>query len=172
MSAPVSAPLRSPPTAPRTTWTRPTQSASLSLAGVRARQWTSRVVGRHCLARRAHRRDLGQSGRGVCGGLVGRWSPRLVREAVALGGPRRTRSAVRRAGTLPEPAQSQRPEVGDPVDFWRVEAADPRRRLRFHAEMRRPGDAWLISELSPSGDDGTFVTQTAELRQRGFLGRF
>jgi len=62
-------------------------------------------------------------------------------------------------------------EVGDPVDFWRVEAADPRRRLRLHAEMRLPGDAWLTWELVPSGDGGTLVTQTAEFRPRGVLGR-
>ena len=55
-------------------------------------------------------------------------------------------------------------EVGDPVDFWRVEAADPRRRLRLHAEMRLPGDAWLTWELVPSGGGGTLITQTAEFR--------
>lgn len=62
-------------------------------------------------------------------------------------------------------------EVGDPVDFWRVEAADPRRRLRLHAEMRLPGDAWLTWELVPSGGGGTLITQTAEFRPRGVLGR-
>jgi Protein of unknown function (DUF2867) len=35
-----------------------------------------------------------------------------------------------------------------------------------------PGDAWLTWELSPSGDEGTFVTQTAEFRPRGVLGCF
>ena len=63
-------------------------------------------------------------------------------------------------------------EVGDPVDFWRVEAVDPQRRLRLHAEMRLPGDAWLTWELVPSVDGGTLVTQTAEFRPRGLLGRF
>ena len=62
-------------------------------------------------------------------------------------------------------------EVGDPVDFWRVESADPPRRLRLHAEMRLPGDAWLTWEMRASGDSGTFVTQTAEFRPRGVLGR-
>ena len=38
--------------------------------------------------------------------------------------------------------------VGDPVDFWRVEAITAGRRLRLHAEMRLPGDAWLTWELS------------------------
>ena len=40
--------------------------------------------------------------------------------------------------------------VGDPVDFWRVEAVIPERELRLHAEMRLPGEAWLTWELSPS----------------------
>jgi uncharacterized protein YbjT (DUF2867 family) len=61
--------------------------------------------------------------------------------------------------------------VGDPVDFWRVEAVIPERQLRLHAEMRLPGEAWLTWELSSSEDDGTRITQTAEFRPRGLLGR-
>ena len=61
--------------------------------------------------------------------------------------------------------------VGDPVDFWRVEAIVPERRLRLHAEMRLPGEAWITWELSPSESGGTRVTQTAEFRPRGLVGR-
>jgi len=61
--------------------------------------------------------------------------------------------------------------VGDPVDFWRVEAVIPERELRLHAEMRLPGEAWLTWELFPSEGVGTRVTQTAEFRPRGLLGR-
>ena len=61
--------------------------------------------------------------------------------------------------------------VGDPVDFWRVEAVVPERRLRLHTEMRLPGEAWLTWEISPSEDVGSRVTQTAEFRPRGLLGR-
>jgi uncharacterized protein YbjT (DUF2867 family) len=61
--------------------------------------------------------------------------------------------------------------VGDPVDFWRVEAVIPNRELRLHAEMRLPGDAWLSWELSPSEGVGTRIAQTAEFRPRGLLGR-
>ena len=61
--------------------------------------------------------------------------------------------------------------VGDPVDFWRVEAVIPKRELRLHAEMRLPGDAWLTWELTPSEGVGTRITQTAEFRPRGLLGR-
>lgn len=61
--------------------------------------------------------------------------------------------------------------VGDPVDFWRVEGLIPDRKLRLHAEMRLPGEAWLTWDLSPSEVTGTCVTQTAEFRPRGLLGR-
>lgn len=60
--------------------------------------------------------------------------------------------------------------VGDPVDFWRVEATTPGRRLRLHAEMRLPGAGWVTWQLTPSGA-GTEITQIAEFRPRGLLGR-
>jgi uncharacterized protein YbjT (DUF2867 family) len=62
-------------------------------------------------------------------------------------------------------------DVGDPVDFWRVEAVVPNRQLRLHAEMRLPGEAWLTWDLSPAEGAGTCITQTAEFRPRGLLGR-
>jgi uncharacterized protein YbjT (DUF2867 family) len=61
--------------------------------------------------------------------------------------------------------------VGDPVDFWRVEAVIPDRQLRLHAEMRLPGEAWLTWDLSPAEGSGTRITQTAVFRPRGLLGR-
>ena len=61
--------------------------------------------------------------------------------------------------------------VGDPVDFWRVEAVVPGRLLRLHAEMRLPGDAWLTWELSPIDGATTLITQRAEFRPRGLFGR-
>jgi uncharacterized protein YbjT (DUF2867 family) len=60
--------------------------------------------------------------------------------------------------------------VGDPLDFWRVEQAEPHRLVRLHAEMRLPGEAWLTWELAPEGT-GTRIVQTAEFRPRGLLGR-
>ena len=33
--------------------------------------------------------------------------------------------------------------VNDVIDFWRVEALDPDRRLLLRAEMKLPGRAWL-----------------------------
>jgi len=60
--------------------------------------------------------------------------------------------------------------VGDPLDFWRVEDLAPPRRLRLHAEMRLPGEAWLTWDLQAVGS-GTKVVQTAQYRPRGLLGR-
>ena len=59
---------------------------------------------------------------------------------------------------------------GDALDFWRVEELVPGRRLRLHAEMRLPGEAWLTWDLGSVGS-GTRVTQTALFRPRGLLGR-
>ncbi len=89
------------------------------------------------------------------------WEVRGVLDQL-IGGP-----GLRRGRRSPDAL-----EVGDPVDFWRVEAVDPQRRLRLHAEMRLPGDAWLTWDLVPSDNGGTLVTQTAEFRPRGVLGRF
>jgi len=50
--------------------------------------------------------------------------------------------------------------VGDALDFWRVEAHEPDRRLRLTAEMKLPGRAWLEFEVQPSGD-GSEIRQTA-----------
>ena len=50
--------------------------------------------------------------------------------------------------------------VGDALDFWRVEAIEPHRRLRLAAEMRLPGRAWLEFEVSE--DEGkSKIRQTA-----------
>lgn len=50
--------------------------------------------------------------------------------------------------------------IGDTVDFWRVEAFEPNRRLRLAAEMKLPGRAWL--EFEVTGDNSSSVIrQTA-----------
>jgi uncharacterized protein YbjT (DUF2867 family) len=51
-------------------------------------------------------------------------------------------------------------QVGDALDFWRVEAYEPDRRLRLAAEMKLPGRAWLEFEVQPS-DGGSEIRQTA-----------
>ena len=60
--------------------------------------------------------------------------------------------------------------VGDPVDFWRVEAIETDRLLRLHAEMRLPGEAWLEWRIEPDGD-GCQVHQFARFHPRGLWGR-
>lgn len=59
--------------------------------------------------------------------------------------------------------------VGDTVDFWRVEAFEPGRRLRLQAEMRLPGRAWLEFEVVPD-EDGSVIRQTAIFDPVGLLG--
>jgi len=51
-------------------------------------------------------------------------------------------------------------KVGDALDFWRVEAYEPDRRLRLAAEMKLPGRAWLEFEVRPS-NGGSEIRQTA-----------
>ena len=62
------------------------------------------------------------------------------------------------------------PAVGDVLDFWRVEAYEPGRRLRLAAEMRVPGRAWLEFEVVPDGT-GALVHQTAVFEPTGLTGR-
>lgn len=58
---------------------------------------------------------------------------------------------------------------GDVIDFWRVEAFEPDRRLRLFAEMRLPGRAWL--EFEVDGDaTGSTIRQTAIFDPSGLLG--
>ena len=58
---------------------------------------------------------------------------------------------------------------GDALDFWRVEAVEPNRLLRLHAEMKVPGRAWLQFEVSPAAG-GSLVRQTAIFDPVGMLG--
>ncbi|HJW73367.1 MAG TPA: SDR family oxidoreductase [Geothrix sp.] len=59
--------------------------------------------------------------------------------------------------------------VGDPVDFWRVEALEPNSLLRLRAEMKLPGHAWLQFTVHPEGP-GSRITQTAFFEPRGLPG--
>ena len=60
--------------------------------------------------------------------------------------------------------------VGDTVDFWRVEAMEPDRRLRLAAEMKLPGRAWLEFEVTRDAT-GSVIRQTATFDAKGLLGR-
>jgi len=59
---------------------------------------------------------------------------------------------------------------GDSLDFWRVEAVEPDRLLRLHAEMRLPGRAWLQFEVSTT-EGWTMIHQTALFDPLGLLGQ-
>jgi len=59
--------------------------------------------------------------------------------------------------------------VGDALDFWRVEAWEPDRRLRLAAEMKVPGRAWLEFEVVADGS-GTIIHQTAVFDPIGLWG--
>jgi uncharacterized protein YbjT (DUF2867 family) len=60
--------------------------------------------------------------------------------------------------------------VGDPVDFWRVEAVEPDHLLRLRAEMKLPGRAWLQFEVQPIDAHTTRLVQTAFFDPSGLLG--
>ena len=59
--------------------------------------------------------------------------------------------------------------VGDPLDFWRVEALEAPHLLRLRAEMKLPGRAWLQFEVLPD-PGGCRVEQTAFFEPDGVLG--
>ena len=61
-------------------------------------------------------------------------------------------------------------EVGDTVDWWRVESYEPGRRLKLFAEMRLPGRAWLEFEVEPAPNGGSIIRQTAEFDPIGLAG--
>ncbi len=64
---------------------------------------------------------------------------------------------------------NRRLQVGDTLDFWRVEAFDPPHKLKLFAEMRLPGKAWLEFEVAPSGN-GSTIRQTAVFYPSGLSG--
>ncbi|MFB6274208.1 MAG: SDR family oxidoreductase [Salinibacter sp.] len=62
--------------------------------------------------------------------------------------------------------------VGDPVDFWRVEARKEGHLLRLRAEMQLPGRAWLQYRITPLPDEEahTRITQTLFFEPKGLTG--
>jgi uncharacterized protein YbjT (DUF2867 family) len=64
--------------------------------------------------------------------------------------------------------------VGDALDFWRVEAFEPDRRLSLVAEMKLPGRAWLQFEVEPTDAGPDFhksnIRQTAIFDPAGLGG--
>jgi hypothetical protein len=60
--------------------------------------------------------------------------------------------------------------VGEPLDFWVVEVAEPGH-LRLRAEMRTPGYAWLEWNISEGDDGSAELLQRARFVPRGIWGR-
>lgn len=61
-------------------------------------------------------------------------------------------------------------EVGDPLDFWRVEDKEPGRLLVLRAEMKLPGTAKLIFEVEDRGTE-SLLRVKAHYWPNGFWGR-
>lgn len=59
---------------------------------------------------------------------------------------------------------------GEALDFWRVAAVDPNRRLLLRAEMKVPGTAWLEWKIEPT-PEGSRLIQDAHFAPRGVAGR-
>lgn len=61
---------------------------------------------------------------------------------------------------------------GEAVDFWRVTAVEPNRRLELRAEMKLPGEALLRFEIHPDERDAAtcLLIQTARFKPRGLIG--
>jgi uncharacterized protein YbjT (DUF2867 family) len=74
------------------------------------------------------------------------------------------------AGTRRGRRDPERLEVGDTLDFWRVEAYEEGHLLRLAAEMALPGRAWLQFEVQPA-EGGARIRQTAVFDPVGVLGR-
>lgn len=60
-------------------------------------------------------------------------------------------------------------QVGDALDFWRVEGLEQDKYLLLRAEMKLPGKAWLKFEAVPNGGR-TKLVQTAIYAPKGLLG--
>ena len=61
-------------------------------------------------------------------------------------------------------------QIGDVIDFWRVEDLEEDRRLLLRAEMLLPGHAWLEFEISKSGEDRELHV-TAHYNTRSIAGK-
>lgn len=59
---------------------------------------------------------------------------------------------------------------GDALDFWRVVALQPNRRLTLRAEMRLPGEAVLDFQIDSLGNGKSRLCQTALFQPKGLLG--
>jgi hypothetical protein len=61
-------------------------------------------------------------------------------------------------------------QLGDALDFWRVETLEPRQLLRLRTEMKMPGKAWLQWQVTPREKKKAFLTQTTFFAPKGLMG--
>lgn len=61
-------------------------------------------------------------------------------------------------------------QVGDALDFWRVQEIVPDRKLLLRAEMKVWGQAWLEFTVQAKGSGGTELIQSARYYPRGLFG--
>jgi len=61
-------------------------------------------------------------------------------------------------------------QVGDVLDFWRVETLEPGQLLRLRAEMKTPGIAWLQWQVTPREKKKALLLQTSFFAPKGLLG--
>jgi uncharacterized protein YbjT (DUF2867 family) len=61
-------------------------------------------------------------------------------------------------------------QIGDALDWWRVEEVDDVKLLRLRAEMRLPGLAWLELSVGEDGQGRTVFSQRALYHPVGLLG--
>ena len=67
--------------------------------------------------------------------------------------------------------RQDRLEVNEVIDFWRVEAIEPDRRLLLRAEMKLPGSGWLEFAIASDPAGGRRMTATVYFLSRGAVGR-
>ena len=60
--------------------------------------------------------------------------------------------------------------VGETLDFWRVEEKIPNNLLRLRAEMKMPGKAWLEFKVEQVDEQKSKLTQTAIFYPKGLAG--
>jgi len=61
-------------------------------------------------------------------------------------------------------------QVGEALDFWRVEEIEPEHLLRLRAEMRLPGKAWLELSIEAGEAGRTLFRQRAVFKPQGIPG--
>jgi uncharacterized protein YbjT (DUF2867 family) len=61
-------------------------------------------------------------------------------------------------------------QVGDALDFWRVETLEPERLLRLRTEMKLPGKVWLQWQVTPQEEEKTLLSQTTFFAPKGLTG--